>query len=151
MTKPLTLRCGTRSPSCERDPRSAVEGPARRQRRGGRARAAAGRGGRGLGGRGRHTTLRLGTTGRSGTTSRPAATRRAGRQPWGGVRSRAAIGVLGGMIGLGGAEFRLALLVGLFGCLALQAVILNKARSLIEVIAALPARFLVVLGRRPPR
>ena len=44
------------------------------------------------------------------------------------------------MIGLGGAEFRLPLLIGLFGFLALQAVILNKAMSLIVVITALPAR-----------
>ncbi|MDZ7884150.1 MAG: hypothetical protein U5N53_15145 [Mycobacterium sp.] len=33
----------------------------------------------------------------------------------------AIIGVLGGMIGLGGAEFRLPLLIGLFGFIALQA------------------------------
>ena len=45
----------------------------------------------------------------------------------------AAIGVLGGMIGLGGAEFRLPLLLGVFGFAALQAVILNKAMSLIVV------------------
>ena len=50
------------------------------------------------------------------------------------------MGVLGGMIGLGGAEFRLPLLIGLFGFIALQAVILNKAMSLIVVITALPAR-----------
>lgn len=67
------------------------------------------------------------------------------------VRSRpvaftagAAIGVLGGLIGLGGAEFRLPLLIGLFGFLALQAVILNKAMSLIVVATALPARLLAV-------
>lgn len=56
----------------------------------------------------------------------------------------AAVGVLGGMIGLGGAEFRLPLLVGLFGFVALQAVILNKALSLIVVASALPARLLAV-------
>jgi uncharacterized membrane protein YfcA len=39
----------------------------------------------------------------------------------------ASVGVLGGMIGLGGAEFRLPLLIGLFGFAALSAVILNKA------------------------
>ena len=38
----------------------------------------------------------------------------------------AGIGILGGMIGLGGAEFRLPLLIGVFGFLALQAVILNR-------------------------
>lgn len=56
----------------------------------------------------------------------------------------ATIGILGGMIGLGGAEFRLPLLIGIFGFLALQAVILNKAMSLIVVITALPARLLSV-------
>ncbi len=54
------------------------------------------------------------------------------------------IGVLGGMIGLGGAEFRLPLLIGVFGFVALQAVILNKAKSLIVVATALPARLLSV-------
>lgn len=50
------------------------------------------------------------------------------------------IGTLGGLIGLGGAEFRLPLLVGLFGFPALEAVILNKAMSLIVVATALPFR-----------
>lgn len=58
--------------------------------------------------------------------------------------SGAAVGLLGGMIGLGGAEFRLPLLIGLFGFLALQAVILNKAMSLLVVATALPARLLGV-------
>jgi len=49
----------------------------------------------------------------------------------------AAIGILGGLIGLGGAEFRLPLLIGLFGFAALPAVILNKAVSLIVVASAL--------------
>ncbi|WP_235023667.1 hypothetical protein [Streptomyces sp. WAC05374] len=39
----------------------------------------------------------------------------------------AAVGVLGGVIGLGGAEFRPPLLIGLFGFAALAAVVLNKA------------------------
>lgn len=52
----------------------------------------------------------------------------------------ALVGVLGGMIGLGGAEFRLPLLIGLFGFAALSAVILNKAMSLVVVAVALPAR-----------
>jgi uncharacterized protein len=38
----------------------------------------------------------------------------------------AGVGLLGGMIGLGGAEFRLPLLLGLFGFAALQAVVVNK-------------------------
>jgi uncharacterized membrane protein YfcA len=56
----------------------------------------------------------------------------------------ACVGVLGGLIGLGGAEFRLPLLIGVFGFIALQAVILNKAMSLIVVATALPARLLNV-------
>src|SRR3712207_389742 len=54
------------------------------------------------------------------------------------------VGVLGGMIGLGGAEFRLPLLIGLFGFAALHAVIVNKALSLVVVVVALPARLLSV-------
>ena len=56
----------------------------------------------------------------------------------------AIIGVLGGMIGLGGAEFRLPLLIGVFGFAALQAIIMNKAMSLVVVITALPARLISV-------
>jgi uncharacterized membrane protein YfcA len=56
----------------------------------------------------------------------------------------AAIGILGGMIGLGGAEFRLPLLISLFGFAALAAVILNKAMSLVVVLVALPARLAAV-------
>lgn len=52
--------------------------------------------------------------------------------------------MLGGLVGLGGAEFRLPLLIGLFGFVALQAVIVNKAMSLIVVVAAIPARLLAV-------
>lgn len=63
----------------------------------------------------------------------------------------AIIGVLGGMIGLGGAEFRLPLLIGVFGFAALQAIIMNKAMSLIVVITALPARLIAVpLGELSP-
>jgi uncharacterized membrane protein YfcA len=52
----------------------------------------------------------------------------------------AVIGALGGLIGLGGAEFRLPLLIGAFRFAALQAVILNKAMSLVVVSSALPFR-----------
>ena len=52
----------------------------------------------------------------------------------------AIIGGLGGLIGLGGAEFRLPLLIGAFRFSALQAVILNKAMSLVVVTSALPFR-----------
>ncbi|PRH88618.1 permease [Labrys okinawensis] len=52
----------------------------------------------------------------------------------------AIIGALGGLIGLGGAEFRLPLLIGLFSFAPLEAVILNKAMSLVVVATALPFR-----------
>ena len=63
---------------------------------------------------------------------------------WVAAGAGGAVGLLGGMIGLGGAEFRLPLLIGLFGFLALQAVILNKAMSLLVVATALPARLIAV-------
>jgi uncharacterized protein len=56
----------------------------------------------------------------------------------------AVIGALGGLIGLGGAEFRLPLLIGVFRFAALQAVILNKAMSLVVVASALPFRMTAV-------
>ncbi|MBY3335497.1 sulfite exporter TauE/SafE family protein [Rhizobium laguerreae] len=52
----------------------------------------------------------------------------------------AIIGMLGGLIGLGGAEFRLPLLIGIFGFPGLEAVILNKTMSLVVVATALPFR-----------
>lgn len=54
--------------------------------------------------------------------------------------SGAIIGTLGGLIGLGGAEFRLPLLISLFRFRGLEAVILNKATSLVVVATALPFR-----------
>jgi uncharacterized membrane protein YfcA len=52
----------------------------------------------------------------------------------------ALIGTLGGLIGLGGAEFRLPVLIDLFRFRGLEAVILNKATSLVVVATALPFR-----------
>ena len=49
-------------------------------------------------------------------------------------------GTLGGLIGLGGAEFGLPILIGFFNFAALEAVILNKAMSLVVVATALPFR-----------
>ena len=54
--------------------------------------------------------------------------------------SGAVVGTLGGLIGLGGAEFRLPILIGFFRFAALEAVILNKAMSLVVVASALPFR-----------
>jgi len=48
-----------------------------------------------------------------------------------------AVATLAGLIGLGGAEFRLPILKGLFGLDTLKAVVLNKATSLIVVFFAL--------------
>lgn len=56
----------------------------------------------------------------------------------------ALIGSLGGLIGLGGAEFRLPLLISVFQFAALEAVILNKAMSLVVVATALPFRAFTV-------
>lgn len=53
----------------------------------------------------------------------------------------AAVGTLGGLIGLGGAEFRLPLLIGLFALVAHQAVRVNLLVSLATVTAAAIARF----------
>ncbi len=50
------------------------------------------------------------------------------------------IGSLAGLIGLGGAEFRLPVLIGMFRFGALEAVIINKAMSLVVVMSALPFR-----------
>ncbi|MDR1975656.1 MAG: hypothetical protein LBQ18_01545 [Campylobacteraceae bacterium] len=47
------------------------------------------------------------------------------------------IGILGGLIGLGGAEFRLPILIGLFKFQPLSAAILNKTISLVVVSSAL--------------
>jgi uncharacterized protein len=52
----------------------------------------------------------------------------------------APIGLLGGLIGLGGAEFRLPILAQVFGYRARRAVALNLAISLITVASALAVR-----------
>lgn len=54
------------------------------------------------------------------------------------------IGILGGLIGLGGAEFRLPLLISLFHFSGVEAVIINKAVSLVVVASALPFRASVI-------
>ena len=72
-------------------------------------------------------------------TTRPSVPRLAAAFGGGGI-----IGALGGLIGLGGAEFRLPLLIGAFRFAALEAVIMNKAMSLVVVAAALPFRMTTV-------
>lgn len=62
------------------------------------------------------------------------------RNPAAAFGGGAIIGALGGLIGLGGAEFRLPILIGFFNFAALEAVILNKAMSLVVVATALPFR-----------
>ncbi len=62
------------------------------------------------------------------------------RHPSAAFGGGAIIGALGGLIGLGGAEFRLPILIGFFNFAALEAVILNKAMSLVVVATALPFR-----------
>ena len=52
----------------------------------------------------------------------------------------APIGLLGGLIGLGGAEFRLHVLAGVFGYCARRGVALNLAISLVTVVSALIIR-----------
>lgn len=74
-----------------------------------------------------------------GVTSVPASGRLLA-----GFVAGAGVGLLAGMIGLGGAELRLPLLIGVFGFAALQAVIVNKALSLVVVAVALPARLATI-------
>ncbi|MEF3193929.1 MAG: sulfite exporter TauE/SafE family protein [Halothiobacillaceae bacterium] len=64
---------------------------------------------------------------------------RAARQG-GGFVAGGLIGALGGLIGLGGAEFRLPVLKGVFRLATLEAVIFNKAMSLLVVAVALLSR-----------
>src|SRR3712207_1929641 len=62
------------------------------------------------------------------------------RSPIAALLYGAPIGLLGGLIGLGGAEFRLPVLAGIFGYAARRAVALNLAISLVTVLSALLIR-----------
>jgi uncharacterized membrane protein YfcA len=76
------------------------------------------------------------------------------RSPVAALLYGAPIGLLGGLIGLGGAEFRLPVLAGVFGYPARRAVALNLAISLVTVVSALLIRggtlsFTPLLGLLP--
>jgi ABC-type sulfate/molybdate transport systems ATPase subunit len=60
----------------------------------------------------------------------------------------AGVGVLGGLLGLGGAEFRLPVLVGYFRYRILRAISLNLAVSLLTVLVAAATR-IVLAGQGP--
>jgi uncharacterized membrane protein YfcA len=60
----------------------------------------------------------------------------------------AGVGLLGGLLGLGGAEFRLPLLVALFGYALRQAIPLNLAISFVAVVIAALSRWLLA-GQAP--
>jgi uncharacterized membrane protein YfcA len=62
------------------------------------------------------------------------------RSPVAALLYSAPIGLLGGLIGLGGAEFRLPVLAGVFGYAARRAVALNLSISLVTVVSALLIR-----------
>jgi len=66
------------------------------------------------------------------------------RRPLAGFGWGTVIFTLGGLVGLGGAEFRLPVLIGVFRFPPLEAVILNKATSLVVVVAAVFFRSAVV-------
>ncbi|MGY1666981.1 sulfite exporter TauE/SafE family protein [Geodermatophilus sp. SYSU D00696] len=85
--------------------------------------------------RGRNSIIRDDCAGRARTARRPL---------WLAACAGAAVGLLSGLVGLGGAEFRLPLLSSLFAFAALSAVVVNKAMSLVVVTAALPSRLTAV-------
>lgn len=61
-----------------------------------------------------------------------------------GFASGSSIGMVGGLIGLGGAEFRLPVLIVVFRLGTLEAIVLNKATSLVVVAAALLFRGMTI-------
>lgn len=63
---------------------------------------------------------------------------------WGAFIASSVIGILGGLIGLGGAEFRLPVLVGIFQFSTLHAVVINLAVSLVTVCFSLIFRASII-------
>lgn len=61
----------------------------------------------------------------------------------------AVVGILGGLLGLGGAEFRLPVLVGVFALSLRRAIPLNLAVSFVAVVVAAPSRWWLA-GQAPP-
>ena len=70
------------------------------------------------------------------------------RAPAAAAIAGAGVGVLGGLLGLGGAEFRLPVLVGYFRYELLRAISLNLAVSLVTVLVSAATRLLLV-GQGP--
>lgn len=62
------------------------------------------------------------------------------RRPWTAVISGALVGVLGGMIGLGGAEFRLPILIAVFALFPHRAVRFNLLVSFVTLVFAVMTR-----------
>ena len=60
-----------------------------------------------------------------------------------------AVGVVGGLLGLGGAEFRLPVLVAVFGYAARRAAVLNLTVSLVTVMTAATTRLLTASAPAP--
>lgn len=71
-----------------------------------------------------------------------------GRGPAAATVAGAGVGILGGLLGLGGAEFRLPLLVTLFRYTLRRAVSLNLAISFVAVVVAAVARW--ALAKQAP-
>jgi uncharacterized membrane protein YfcA len=69
--------------------------------------------------------------------------------PFSAALAGAAVGVVGGLLGLGGAEFRLPVLVALFGFPLRGAIPLNLAVSFVAVAVAAPSRWWLA-GQAPP-
>ena len=69
--------------------------------------------------------------------------------PLSAVLAGAGVGVLGGLLGLGGAEFRLPVLVAMFAFPLRRAIPLNLAVSFVAVVVAAPSRWWLA-GQAPP-